>query len=96
MGPIDSLKSAICLIFGEMPKEDPIKKQTLDFPDSLTSFSLSANSSLERVRPSGVKMHSHAPFGIFAMIASATLSSPAAISGVVVSSLRRYSDSYKR
>ena len=91
MGPMDSLKSAICLILGEIPKDEPIKKQALDLPDSLTCFIFSANSSLERVFPSGVKMHSQAPLGIFAKICSASFYNPAAISAGVGSSGNRYS-----
>ena len=59
MGPMESLKSAFCLICGAIPKEEPIKKQALDLPQSLISFSFSAKASLDNVFPSGVKMQNH-------------------------------------
>ena len=80
MGPMESLKSAIALILGEMPKDEPIKKQALLFPPNFTSFSFWAKSSLERFFPSGVKIQNQVFFGSLERMSSASLSSPAAIS----------------
>ena len=90
MGPIESLKSARSFTLGAMPKEEPIKKQALDLPESFTSFNLSANFSLDSSLPSGVKTQNHAPFGIFEKIKSASFSSPAEISAGDGSSGSRY------
>ena len=36
MGPMDSFKSALDLTLGDMPKEEPIKKQALLLPEFFT------------------------------------------------------------
>ena len=61
MGLMDSLKSAIALIFGWMPKEEPMRKQALDLPLSFTEASFSAKPSLDSSFPSGVNMQSQLP-----------------------------------
>ena len=63
-----------------MPKEEPIKKQALLFPDNFTSLSFSESASDESNLPSGVKTQNHEPFGIFDSIKSASFSKPAQIS----------------
>ena len=35
MGPMESLKSALCFTRGDMPKEEPMRKQALDLPEFL-------------------------------------------------------------
>ena len=80
MGPMDSLKSALCLTLGAMPKEEPIRKQALLFPMFFTVFSCLAKSSLDSSFPSGVKTQNQAPLGIFDRITSASFSRPAEIS----------------
>ena len=39
---MESLKSARCFTLGAMPKDEPIRKIALLFPESLTSLSFSA------------------------------------------------------
>ena len=73
-------KSALCLTRGDIPKEEPIKKQALDLPEFFTSRSLSAKASLDSSFPSGVRTQNHEPLGILEKISSASFSSPASIS----------------
>ena len=77
MGPMESLKSAFCLTRGDMPKEEPMRKQALDLPLSFTSPSFAAKPSLESSFPSGVKTQNQAPLGILLKISSASFSRPA-------------------
>ena len=80
MGPMLRRKSARAFTRGAIPKEEPMRKQALPLPEFFTSRSFSAKASLDRSLPSGVKTHSQAPFGIRARMASASFSSPWAIS----------------
>ena len=77
---MESLKSAFCLIEFAMPKEDPIKKQALLFPDNFIELIFCASSSEESSFPSGVNMQNHAFFGIFSVIIPASFSNAAEIS----------------
>ena len=86
---MESLKSARCLTRGDMPKEDPIRKQALDLPDIFTSFSFCAKDSLLSSLPSGVNTQNQAPFGILEKITSASFSRPAETSAGEGSSGRR-------
>ena len=61
-------KSALCLTRGDIPKEEPIKKQALDLPEFFTSRSLSAKASLDSSFPSGVRTQNHEPLGILEKI----------------------------
>ena len=73
-------KSALCLTRGDIPKEEPIKKQALDLPEFFTSRSLSAKASLDSSFPSGVRTQNQEPLGILEKISSASFSSPDSIS----------------
>lgn len=53
IAPMERRKSALCLTRGDIPKEEPIKKQALDLPEFFTSRSLSAKASLDSSSPRG-------------------------------------------
>ena len=91
IGPMESLKSAAAFTLGDMPKEEPIKKQALLFPESFTSYTLAAKASEDITFPSGVSTQNQAPFGILLRIRSASFSKPAEISAAEGFSGRRNS-----
>ena len=93
---MESLKSAFALTLGAIPKEEPMRKQALLLPESLTDASFSAKTSLLITFPSGVKTQNHAPFGMRERIFSASFSSHAAISAGLGFSGSRYSGSSRR
>ena len=90
---IESFKSAIALIDGSMPNDEPIRKQAADLPPVFTLCSAEASSSEESSLPSGVSTQSHAPFGMALRMASASRARPCAICVPFGLSGRRYSGS---
>ena len=96
IGLMDSLKSAFCFTLSAMPKEEPMRKQALDFPEFFTEASFSAKPSLLKSFPSGVNTQNQAPLGILLKISSASFSSPAVISAGEGFSGRRTSGSSRR